>query len=44
MHYVCSGFWTIMPMARAYFISAAFQGRINADPAALRGLLLLIRP
>jgi hypothetical protein len=32
------------PMARAYFISAASQGRIIADPAALRGLLLLIRP
>jgi len=31
------------PMARAHFISAASQGR-KADPAAFRGLLLLIRP
>jgi len=44
MHYAWSGFWTIKPMARAHFTFAALQGRINADPAALRGLLLLIRP
>jgi hypothetical protein len=32
------------PMARAHFISAASYGRTTADLAALRGLLLLIRP
>ncbi len=35
---------SIMPMARAHFVSAASHGRIIADLAALRGLLLLIRP